>query len=153
MLPIGALFAFVGRQVGRLVQLAFNWATLVLFGQVAKEKQLFLSLMALLALVWPVAIAGVAVPSVATFILGLVTVPDWATLWVRVAMLGLAAFAPLGVGFLAIKLRDQAPRGLSFVKAIFEGYPNALALAFVLLWLMVVTPIIQIIAVAKRNES
>ena len=24
MLPIGALFAFVGRQIGRLVQLAFN---------------------------------------------------------------------------------------------------------------------------------
>ena len=153
MLPIGALFAFVGRQVGRLVQLAFNWATLVLFGQVAKDKQLFLSLMALLALVWPVALAGVAIPSVATFIFGFVTVPDWATFWVRVAMLALAAFAPLGVGFLAIKLRDQAPRGLAFVKAIFEGYPNALALAFVLLWLMVVTPIVQIIAIAKRNES
>ncbi len=153
MLPIGALFAFVGRQVGRLVQLAFNWATLVLFGQVSKDKQLFLSLMALLALVWPVAVAGVAIPSVATFILGFVTVPDWATFWVRVGMLALAVFAPLGVGFLAIKLRDQAPRGLGFVKALLEGYPNALALAFVLIWLMVVTPIIQIIATAKRHET
>jgi hypothetical protein len=153
MLPIGALFAFVGRQVGRLVQLAFNWATLVLFGQVAKDKQLFLSLMALFALLWPVALAGVAIPSVGTFLLGFVTVPAWLDLWVRIAMLALAILAPLGVGFLAIKLRDQAPRGLSFVRALLAGYPNALALAVVLLWLMIVTPIMHLIAVAQRRES
>ena len=153
MLPIGALFAFVGRQVGRLVQLAFNWATLVLFGQVAKDKQLFLSLMALFALVWPIALAGVAIPSVGTFLLGFVTVPAWLDLWVRVAMLALALLAPLAVGFLAIKLRDQAPRGLSYVRALLAGYPNALALAVVLLWLMIVTPIMQLIAVAHRHDS
>jgi hypothetical protein len=153
MLPIGALFAFVGRQVGRLVQLAFSWATLVLFGQVAKDKQLFLSVMALFALVWPIAIAGVAVPSVATFLLGFVTVPPWLDLWVRIGMLALAILAPLAVGFLAIKLRDQAPRGLAFLRALFAGYPNALALAVVLLWLMVVTPIMKLISVAHRHES
>jgi hypothetical protein len=153
MLPIGALFAFVGRQVGRLVQLAFNWATLVLFGQVAKDKQLFLSLMALFALVWPVALAGVAFPSAGTFLLGFVTVPGWLDLWVRLGMLALALLAPLGVGFLAIKLRDQAPRGLSFVRALLAGYPNALALAVVLLWLMIVTPIMQLIALAHRHDS
>jgi len=153
MLPIGALFAFVGRQVGRLVQLAFNWATLVLFGQVAKDKQLFLSLMALFALVWPIALAGVAIPSVGTFLLGFVTVPAWLDLWVRIGMLALAILAPLAVGFLAIKLRDQAPRGLSFMSALFAGYPNALALAVVLLWLMIVTPIMQLIAIAHRHDS
>ena len=40
MLEIGFIFAFIGRQLGRVLTLAFNWATLVLFGQVAKEKQL-----------------------------------------------------------------------------------------------------------------
>ena len=68
MLPLGALLAFGTRQVSRLVQLAFAWATLVLFGQVSKDKQLFLSFMALLALVWPIAIAGVAFPSIGTFL-------------------------------------------------------------------------------------
>jgi hypothetical protein len=153
MLPIGALFAFVGRQVGRLIQLAFNWATLVLFGQVAKDKQLFLSLMALFALVWPIAALGVAVPSVGSFLLGFVTVPPWLDLWVRIGMLLLAILAPLVVGFFAIKLRDQTPRGLGFVRALFAGYPNALALAVVLLWLMVMTPIMKLISVAHRHES
>jgi len=153
MLPVGALFAFIGRQIGRLLQLAFNWATLVLFGQVAKDKQLFLSLMAALSLVWPVALAGVAIPSVGTFLLGFVTVPDWADLWVRLGMLALALLAPLGVGFCAIKLRDSAPRGLGYGRALLAGYPNALALAVVLLWLMVVTPVTQIMALARRWDT
>jgi hypothetical protein len=153
MLPLGALFAFVGRQVGRLIQLAFNWATLVLFGQVSKDKELLLSIMALLALVWPIAALGVLLPSVASFLLGFVTVPEWLDLWVRLGMLALALVAPLGVGFLAIKLRDQSPRGIGFLKALFAGYPNAVALAVVLLWLMVITPLIKLVAVARRNES
>jgi len=153
MLPLGAVFAFVGRQVGRLVQLAFNWATLMLFGQVAKDKQLFLSLMALLALVWPVTIAGVAIPSVATFLLGFVTVPEWANLWVRLAMLALALIAPLGVGFLAMKLRDQPPTGLVFVRGLLAGYPNAIAIAVVLVWLMIVAPVMKVVAIARRHES
>jgi hypothetical protein len=153
MLPIGALFAFVGRQVGRLIQLAFNWATLVLFGHVSKDKELFLSIMALLALVWPVAVAGVALPSVATFLFGFVTVPDWMDVWVRLGMLALALLAPLGVGFLAIKLRDERPQGLGYVRALFAGYPNAFALAVVLLWLMVITPLMKLVAMAHRHES
>jgi len=153
MLPIGALFAFVGRQVGKLLQLAFGWATLVLFGQVSKEKQLFLNIMAVLSLVWPVTLAGVAIPSVGTFLLGFVTVPDWANFWVRIAMLVLAIAAPLGVGFCAIKLRDQSPKGLGFVKALLAGYPNALALAVVLVWLMIVAPITKLLSLIRRNDN
>ncbi|HYK97010.1 MAG TPA: hypothetical protein VEU77_01325 [Candidatus Acidoferrales bacterium] len=153
MLPIGALFAFVGRQIGRLLQLAFNWATLVLFGQVAKDKQLFLSLMAALSLVWPVALAGVAIPSVGTFLLGFVTVPDWADLWVRIGMLVLALLAPLGVGYCAIRLRDSAPHGAGIARALFAGYPSALALAVVLVWLMVVTPVTQVMALLRRWDT
>jgi hypothetical protein len=153
MLPIGAVFAFVGRQLGRLLQLAFNWATLVLFGQVSKDKQLFLSLMALLALVWPIALLGVLVPSIGTFLLGFVTVPSWADWWVRLAMLTLAILAPLGVGFLATKLRDSPVKGVGFVRALFSGYPNAVALAVVLLWLMVITPIVKVTAVLRRYDD
>lgn len=153
MLEIGALFAFVGRQVGKLVQLAFSWATLVLFGQVPKDKQLYLSIMAVLSLVWPVALAGVAIPSVATMLLGFVTVPAGLHGWVRLGMLALALLAPLGVGFVAIKLRDQQPRGLAFARALLAGYPNALALAVVLVWLMVITPIVRIQAIMKRHDS
>ena len=153
MLPIGALFAFVGRQLGRLLSLAFTWATLVLFGQVAKDKQLLLSVMALLSLIWPVAIAGVAVPSVGTFLLGLVTVPPWIENWVRIAMLVVAVAAPLGVGYVASRLRDKRPGLGGMIRALLSGYPNALALAVVLLWLMLVTPLLKLSAVLRRHET
>ena len=153
MLPIGALFAFVGRQLGRLLSLAFNWATLVLFGKVAKDKQLLLSIMALLSLVWPVAIAGVALPSVGTFLLGLVTVPPWIENWVRIGMLAVAVAAPLGVGYVSSRLRDQRPGAKGMIRALLSGYPNALALAVVLIWLMLVTPVIKLSAVLRRHET
>lgn len=153
MLEIGALFAFAGRQLGRLLSLAFNWATLILFGQVSKDKQLLLSIMALLSLVWPIALAGVALPSVATFLLGLVTVPPWIENWVRLGMLVLALAAPLGVGYVATRLRDQRPGPAGLVRSLLAGYPNAFALAVVLLWLMVVTPVIKILALARRHET
>jgi hypothetical protein len=153
MLPIGALFAFVGNQLGRLLSLTFSWATLVLFGQVAKDKKLLLSIMALLALVWPVSVAGVALPSVGTFLVGLVTVPAWIEPWVRLGMLVLALATPLGVGYVASRLRDQRPRGMAMVRALLAGYPNALALAVVLLWLMVITPALKLSALARRHDT
>src|SRR5439155_6841549 len=94
VLELGVIFAFIGRQLGRVLTLAFNWATIVLFGRVPQDRQLYLSGMALTALLWPVVIAGIAFPSFATFLLGFFTVPAWANPWVRLAMLALAIVLP-----------------------------------------------------------
>ena len=69
MLPIGAIFAFIGRQLGRVLSLAFSWATMALFGRVPEDRQLFLSAMAGASVLWPVVLAGIAIPSIATFLL------------------------------------------------------------------------------------
>src|SRR5205814_3657582 len=95
MLPVGAIFAFVGRQLGRVLSLAFSWATVALFGRVPEDRQLFLSLMAVASLLWPVVLAGVAIPSFATFLLAFVTIPGWADRFVRPVLLGLAIALPL----------------------------------------------------------
>src|SRR3982074_1795755 len=95
MLEIGVVFAFIGRQLGRVLTLAFNWATIVLFGRVPQDRQLYLSGMALTALLWPTALRGIAFPSFATLVLGFFTVPDWLDPWVRVVMLALAILLPL----------------------------------------------------------
>src|SRR5256885_4503270 len=81
MLEIGFLFAFIGRQLGRVLTIAFNWATIVLFGRVPQDRQLYLSGMALTALLWPIVLAGIAFPSFATVLLGFFTVPNWASPW------------------------------------------------------------------------
>ena len=134
MLEIGFLFAFIGRQLGRVLTIAFNWATIVLFGRVPQDRQLYLSGMALTALLWPIVLAGIAFPSFATFLLGFFTVPDWASPWVRLAMLVLAIVLPLVNGALSARLPDEAkrPRGRALATTVLRGYPNSLALFVVL---------------------
>lgn len=155
MLEIGFVFAFIGKQLGRVLTLAFNWATIVLFGRVQKSRQIYLSGMALTALLWPIVLAGIAFPSFASFLLGFVTVPDLVKPWVRLAMLVLAILLPLANGFLSTRLPDEGsrPKGRALVMTILRGYPNSLALFVVLVWMMIVAPIGKIRALFKRLEA
>ena len=155
MLEIGFIFAFIGRQLGRVLTLAFNWATIVLFGRVPQNRQLYLSGMALTALLWPIVLAGIAFPSFATFLFGFVTVPDLAKPWVRLAMVVLAILLPLVNGALSARLPpdDNRPKGRALATTILRGFPNSLALFVVLVWMMVVAPLVKIRALFKRWES
>ena len=155
MLEIGVVFAFIGRQLGRVLTLAFNWATILLFGRVPQDRQLYLSGMALTALLWPIVLAGIVFPSFATFLLGLFTVPDWLNPWVRLAMLALAVVLPLVNGALSARLPEDSkrPKGRALATTILRGYPNSLALFVVLVWMMVVAPLGQIRAVLRRWEA
>lgn len=155
MLPIAVIFAFIGKQLGRVLTLAFNWATTVLFGRVRKDRQLYLSGMGLTALLWPIVLAGIAFPSFATFLIGFFTVPDWLNPWVRVVMLVLAILLPLVNGALSTRLpdEDKRPKGRALLTTIVRGYPNSLALFVVLVWMMVVAPIGKIRALIKRWDA
>ena len=155
MLPLGFVFAFIGRQLGRVLSLAFNWATIVLFGRVPKDRQLYLSGMAGAAVAWPIVLAGIALPSFATFLLGFVTVPDWLHPWVRLAMLVLAIALPLAVGLLSSRIPDahRHPRGRALAATILRGFPNSVALFVVIVWMMFVAPIGRVRAFAKRWDS
>ncbi|HEV2011439.1 MAG TPA: hypothetical protein VGS17_10500 [Candidatus Limnocylindria bacterium] len=153
MLPIGAVFAFIGRQLGRILSLAFSWATMALFGRVPEDRQLDLALMAAASLLWPVVIAGIAIPSIATFLLAFVTIPEWANAWVRPAMLVLAIVLPLAVGFLSTKLTNEQPTGGERVKEILRGFPYAIGLFIVLVWMMILAPLTNIRAMLRRWES
>ena len=138
-----------------MLTIAFNWATIVLFGRVPKDRQLYLSGMALTALIWPIALAGIAFPSFATFLLGFVTVPDWLDPLVRLAMLALTIVLPLANGALSTRLPDEGmrPRGRALATTILRGFPNSLALFVVLVWMMIVAPLGQIRALVRRWEA
>jgi hypothetical protein len=156
VLPVGAIFAFIGRQLGRILSLAFSWATTTLFGRVPEDRQLFLSAMAAASLVWPVILTGIAFPSVATFLLAFVTLPGWADAWVRPVMVGLAILLPLAIGFLSTKLANRPPSGsarIDQIKEIARGYPYAIGLFVVLVWMLVLAPISNIRALLRRWES
>lgn len=150
MLEVAALFAFLGRQLGRIASLAFSWATTTLFGRVPQRKQLLLSGMAVCALLWPVVAAGILVPSIATFLLAFVTVPAFLDPWVRPVMVLLVVALPLAVGALGAMLQEPRPRGRALLRATLRGYPTAIGLFVVLAWMLVLAPIHQLRAVLRR---
>lgn len=153
MLPVGALFAFIGRQLGRVLSLAFAWATTALFGRVPESKQLLLSAMAGAALAWPIVLAGVAFPSVATFLLAFVTLPEWAHEWVRPVMVVLALVLPLAVGYLSTRVLTPAPKAGAVALEVLRGFPIPIGLFIVLAWMIVLAPLTNIIALVRRWQA
>ncbi|GAC1493945.1 MAG: hypothetical protein NVS1B1_11880 [Candidatus Limnocylindrales bacterium] len=153
MLAFGGIFAFRGQQLGRILSLAFAWATTALFGRVPANKQLYLSGMAGAALAWPIVLIGVLVPGIATFLLAFVTLPDWSVPLVRPAMIALAILLPLAVGFLSTRLNDPAPTGTKLVVEVVRGIPYAAGLFIVLLWMIVLAPLARLKALIRRRES
>jgi len=153
MIPLGGLFALLGRQLGRILNVAFAWATTALFGRVPKDKALLLSGMALCSLLWPIVLVSVIWPSVAAFLLAFVTFPEWVEPWIRPAMAVLALVLPLVVGLLGSRLESPPVRGGALAGAALRGYPTAIGLFIVLIWMLVVAPMSRLVAIARRRES
>jgi len=151
------LFAFIGRQVGKVVQMVFGWATVLLFGRVPQSKQLLLAGVALGSILWVVALLGIAIPDIGTFLIAFVPAPDFVDDDViRIVMLILAILLPLLVGAAGLFLMDPAdrPGGIGGkVKQVLRGYPYAAVLAIVIVFLAVVAPIFKLRSIFKRWED
>src|SRR2546423_7039694 len=90
------------RRASKVLNTAFGWATMLLFGQVPSDRQIYLSLISLASVVWLVFILGIAFPSFATFLLTFVSLPGWVDrTWIRLAMLASAVLLPAVVGLLS----------------------------------------------------
>ena len=157
MAILAPLLAFIGRQVGRLVQMAFGWATILLFGRVPQSKQLLLAGVALGSILWVIALVGVAIPDVGTFMIAFVPVPNWIDEnWVRLALLVVALALPILIGVAGLFLMDPEDRPAGAggrVAQVLRGYPYAAVLAVVLLILLIVAPLRKLRTIVKRWED
>lgn len=154
MAIVQVLFAIFSRTAGRVLNTAFAWATIALFGRVPPRQQIYLSVMAFGSMAWLISVIGIAFPSVATFLLALVTIPSWVRPgWIRLAMVAVALVSPLLVGGMSLlaldpaeRPRDPGPR----IKAILRGYPVTIGLSLTLALLLIFVPILKARAALKR---
>ena len=157
MAVFAPLLAFIGRQIGRLVQMVFGWATILLFGRVPQSKQLLLAGVALGSILWVVALIGIAFPDFGTWLIALVPAPDFINDdAIRIVMLVLAIVLPLLVGTAGLFLMDSAdrPPGIGGkVKQVLRGYPYAAVLAIVILFLAIVAPVFKLRSIIKRWDD
>ncbi|MBI2941054.1 MAG: hypothetical protein HYY04_11520 [Chloroflexi bacterium] len=153
MAIIQALVAFLFRATSPFLNAAFGWATVMLFGKVPQNRQIYLSVIGLGSVVWIIALLGIVFPSFATFLLVFVTLPAWvARIWARPAMLALAAVTPLVVGYITTRIfaPEERPRGgMALAAALLQGYPSTLGLALTLILMTVFAPVLEIRALVR----
>jgi hypothetical protein len=157
MAIIQALIAALTRSAGKLLNTAFGWATGMLFGRVAQDRQIYLSVISFGSVIWIIALVGVAFPSFATFLFSFVTLPDWIDKkWVRLAMLVAVAVIPGILGLVSLKMLEpaQRPKGArATVVTVLKGYPYTLGLALTLVMMTIFAPIMKVRNLARRWTS
>ena len=148
------LLAIFSRTAGRVLNTAFAWATIALFGRVPARQQLYLSVMAFASMAWLISVIGIVFPSAATFLLAFVTVPAWAhPAWIRLAMLLTAFTCPLLVGGISLFALDNADRPTTpagRLRVVMRGYLVTIGLSLTLALLLLLVPILRVRAALRR---
>lgn len=149
-----ALFAALGRQLGRLLNTIFSWATTTLFGKVPQDRQTLLSVIAFGSVIWITVVVGVIFPDVGVFLLSFVNPPEFIEDWmIRLAMLAVALVLPAVLGFLATKVtdpEDQPKGGKETFRRILHGYPYTVATSLALIMMVFFVPLLKLRTLAKR---
>src|SRR5205085_745981 len=111
MVLIQGVFAAVMRSLGRILNMAFGWATVLLFGQVPQNRQVYVNIMAFGSVAWLIAALGIAFPAFGAWVLTFATLPKWVDKsWIRIAMLVLTVILPLILGFVSLKALEPQDR-------------------------------------------
>ena len=155
MAIFASIFAAAGRFLGRFLNTALGWATILLVGQVPESRRLLLSLITLGSMVWVALLVGVLVPDVGAFLVAAVPAPEGFEQWIRLGMVAAAVVLPLviGVGGLLIQDPDGRPTGVALVKQVLRGYLYTPVLAGVLAFLFLEAPLRRLRALIKRWET
>ena len=143
MAIFASIFAAAGRFLGRFLNTALGWATILLFGQVPESRRLLLSLITRGSLAWVAVLLGVLIPDVGAFLVAAVPAPERFEEWVRLGMILAAVLLPLviGLGGLLVQDTDDRPAGAAMVTQVLRGYLYTPVLAGVLAFLFVEAPL------------
>jgi hypothetical protein len=140
MALLQALLAWLLHSLGRVVNSAVSWATLLLFGKVPDNRQTVLSVICLSSVLWLLAVVGFLFPRFGAFLF-LLAPPQSVigTHWISYSMLALAVLIPCVNGILSLWLdnRDNHNWKDKWIPAALSGWKLTLALS-VTVWLMLI---------------
>jgi hypothetical protein len=157
MAIVQAILAALTRWAGTILNTAFAWATIMLFGKVPKDRQIYLSINSFGSVLWLIALLGIIFPSFTIFLLSFVTLPSWVDKkWIRIAMAVAAVILPAIVGCMSIFMLspEKRPRDVAGkVQTILRGYPYTLGMAVTLIMMCVFAPIMELRNLAKGWTS
>lgn len=157
MIILQALIAWLSKSLGDLLNTAFAWATLLLFGKVPSNRQIVLSMLSLLSLVWLVAALGTFFPVAAHFLLSYAPHPDWINKelvskvsWIVVGIL------PFFNGVLSLFLEEKQSRPSTvagWAAFTVNGWRLTLGLSITLALLIVIAPLDKLGEIIKQWKN
>jgi hypothetical protein len=154
MAILAALFGVIGRFAGKLLTMSLGWASVLLFGRVPRDKQIFLAAITFGSVIWVVLIVGVLVPGVGLFLLSFAPIPDWVDeFWIRLAMLAAVVIIPPVLSAATLKLlrAEDRPKGAGQLAVhLARGYPLAAGLALMLVFLGAIGIARKVVSLTKR---
>ena len=125
MALIASLFALLGRFVGRVLTTTLGWASVLLFGRIPQDRQVWLAVLTFGSLAWVAAVVGILVPDVGSVLLTALPLPDWVPEdLVRLAMLATALVLPAVLGGVTLLMFDpeDRPKGAELLAQVARGY-------------------------------
>ena len=152
MAIFAGIFGMLGRFAGKLLTTALGWASSLLFGRVPRSRQLFVVAIMAASAVWLVLVIGIALPGVGAFLLAAAPIPAWVDSgWVSLAMTIGALILPAVIGVLAYLVPEasQRPTGAVAVRQVARGYPLALVLSLVMVFLPLVALVRRLRSLAR----
>lgn len=142
MAIVAGLLGFVGRFAGKVLTTTLGWASTLLFGRVAADRQIVLALITFGSVVWAALALGVVLPYVGAFLVAAVPAPGIVDEgWLRLGMLVGALLVPAVVGVATLFVVEPAkrPKGPRAIAGqVLRGYPLSAALALTLVLLALV---------------
>ncbi len=156
MAIVASLFALVGRFVGRVLTTTLGWASVLLFGRVPQDRQVWLAVLTFGSLAWVALAVGVVLPDVGAILLAAFPLPDWVPEYlVRLAMLGGAILLPAVLGAVTLLLQDpeDRPKGADLAKQVARGYALVPTLAVTLVLLAIAGTMRKLDSVVHRRQD
>jgi hypothetical protein len=151
-----SLFALVGRFVGRVLTTTLGWASVLLFGRVPQDRQVWLAVLTFGSLAWVALVVGVLVPDVGAILLAAFPLPDWVPEdVVRLGMLAGALLLPAVLGAVTLLLQDpeDRPKRVELVKQLARGYGLVPMLAVTIVLLAVTGTLRKLDSVVHRRQD
>jgi len=130
VLTIISLFGIVGRAIGRVLASTLGWASSLLYGRVPKDHQVFVEATLGASVLWGAFVVFALIPAVLSIVLATTPfAPSLGLTLVRTILIAGLIGLPLVVGLASALVPEERPGGLALVGAILRGYPLAILLA------------------------
>lgn len=151
-----ALLTWLMQSIGRVLNSTFSWATFLLFGKVPQDRQIILSIVSLMSLVWMLVVIGIALPKFAVLLLTFIPIPNGINeSWIRWIMLALTVVLPTANGIVLSYINKGPADPSSWQKYISKdniskGWRLTVALAVTLTFMIIIAPFSKLSELIKR---